>query len=391
MYNFDEIIERKGTSCAKWDAITARGYDPETVAMWVADMDFKVLPEITQAIQERLAHPIYGYSMSQLDYKSTVCNWMKTRHDFDVQEDWIVMTPGVVTALKVAVNAFTKEGDAIIIQKPVYYPFDSSVELNGRVKIENPTIFKGDHYEIDFADFEAKIIENNVKLFILCNPYNPIGKVWTYDELKQVGDICKKHGVIVVSDEIHNDFIYEGYKHIPFYNVDESYKDFSIVCTAPSKTFNLAGMQTSNIIIANEEMRKQFVETKTRCGVTDANFLGQIACKAAYTYGAKWVDELVAYLQENLKFMTEYFAEHLPEVKVIQPQGLYLVWVDFKALGMTHEQLEKFMLEEAKVWLDEGYIFGTGGECFERFNIATPRSILEDALKRICDAANSRK
>lgn len=391
MYNFDEIIERKGTSCAKWDAITARGYDPETVAMWVADMDFKVLPEITQAIQERLAHPIYGYSMPQSDYKSTVCNWMKTRHDFDVQEDWIVMTPGVVTALKVAVNAFTKEGDAIIIQKPVYYPFDSSVELNGRVKIENPTIFKGDHYEIDFADFEAKIIENNVKLFILCNPYNPIGKVWTYDELKQVGDICKKHGVIVVSDEIHNDFIYEGYKHIPFYNVDESYKDFSIVCTAPSKTFNLAGMQTSNIIIANEEMRKQFVETKTRCGVTDANFLGQIACKAAYTHGAKWVDELVAYLQENLKFMTEYFAEHLPEVKVIQPQGLYLVWVDFKALGMNHEELEKFMLEEAKVWLDEGYIFGTGGECFERFNIATPRSILEDALKRICDAANSRK
>lgn len=391
MYNFDEIIERKGTNCAKWDAVKARGYDPDTVAMWVADMDFKVLPEITEAIKTRLEHPIYGYSMPQSDYKSTVCQWMKNRHDFNIEEDWIVMTPGVVTALKIAVNAYTKEGDAVIIQKPVYYPFDSSVELNGRIKIENPTIFKGDHYEIDFADFEQKIIDNNVKLYILCNPYNPIGKVWSHEELKTIGDICKKHGVIVVSDEIHNDFIYEGNKHIPFYNVDESYKDFSIVCTAPSKTFNLAGMQTSNIIIANEEMRKKFVETKTRCGVTDANFLGQIACKAAYQHGAKWVDELVAYLQGNLDFMTEYFAKNLPEVKVIQPQGLYLVWVDFKALGMNHEELEKFMLEEAKVWLDEGYIFGAGGECFERFNIATPRSILEDALKRICDAANSRK
>ena len=390
MYNFDEIIERKGTSCAKWDAITARGYDPETVAMWVADMDFKVLPEITEAVMERLSHPIYGYSMPHADYKSTVCEWMKKRHDWDIEEDWIVMTPGVVTALKLAVNAYTNEGDAVIIQKPVYYPFDSSVELNGRIKIENPTIFKGDHYEIDFADFEQKIIDNNVKLYILCNPYNPIGKVWTKEELKTIGDICKKHGVIVVSDEIHNDFIYEGYKHIPFYAVDESYKDFSIVCTAPSKTFNLAGMQTSNIIIANEEMRKKFVETKTRCGVTDANFLGQIACKAAYKHGSQWVDELVAYLQDNLKFMTDYFAQHLPQVKVIQPQGLYLVWVDFSALGMNHEELEKFMLEEAKVWLDEGYIFGTGGECFERFNIATPRSILEDALKRICDAANNK-
>lgn len=391
MYNFDEIIERRGTNCAKWDAAVAKGLDPEVIAMWVADMDFKVLPEITNALTDRLAHPIYGYSMSQKDYKPTVCQWMKTRHDWDIEEDWIVMTPGVVTALKLAVNAYTEPGDAVIIQKPVYYPFDSSIELNGRKKIENPIIFKGDHYEIDFADFEQKIIDNNVKLYILCNPYNPIGKVWTKEELKTIGDICKKHGVIVVSDEIHNDFIYDGYKHIPFYNVDESYKDFSIVCTAPSKTFNLAGMQTSNIIIANPEMREKFVATKSKCGVNDANFLGQIACKAAYQYGAKWVDELVAYLDGNLKFMTEYFAEHLPEVKVIQPQGLYLVWVDFHGLGMNHEELEKFMLEEAKVWLDEGYIFGMDGACFERFNIATPRSILEEALKRICQAANARK
>ncbi len=391
MYNFDEIINRRGTNCGKWDAITAKGMDPDTIAMWVADMDFKVLPEITAAIKQRLDHEIYGYTSYDKDYKPAVCNWMKTRHNWDIEPEWITTTPGVVGALAIAVNAYTNEGDAIIIQKPVYYPFDRVIEMNNRKKIENPVIFKGDHYEIDFADFEQKIIDNNVKMFILCNPYNPIGKVWTMDELKTIGDICKKHGVIVASDEIHNDFIYEGYKHIPFYNVDESYKDFSIVCTAPSKTFNLAGMKTSNIIIANEEMRKKFDEQKSKGGSGDANFLGQIACQAAYTYGAQWVDELVAYLKGNLDFMTEYFKVHLPEVNVIQPQGLYLVWVDFSKLGMNHEDLEKFMLEEAKVWLDEGYIFGTGGECFERFNIATPRAILEDALKRICDAANKRK
>lgn len=389
MYNFDEVVNRFGTDSVKWDLVKTNFQTDDIIPMWVADMDFKVLPEIRQALEKRLSHEIYGYSCIGNDYLQAVVDWMKNRHHWEIASDWIVTTPGVVSALAVAVNAFTTKGDAVIIQKPVYYPFDRVIEANGRVIIENPTIFCDNHYEIDFEDFEKKIVENNVKMYILCNPYNPIGKVWTYEELKRIGDICKKHHVIVASDEIHHDFIYEGYKHIPFYEVDSSYKEFSIICTAPSKTFNLAGMQTSNIIIANEEMRQKFVDMKTASGVNDANFLGRLACQTAYTYGAKWVDELVAYLNGNLEFMISYFKENLPQVNVIKPQGLYLVWVDFRSLGMEHEALEKFMLEKAKVWLDEGYIFGHGGEGFERFNIAMPRCLLEKALKQVAEAVKS--
>lgn len=389
MYNFDEMVNRFDTDSIKWDLLKEKEHGEEIIPMWVADMDFKVLPEVRMALEKRLSHEIYGYSLIGDDYLDAVVNWMKTRHDWKIEKDWIVTTPGVVSALAIAVNSFTQKGDAVIIQKPVYYPFDRVISMNDRVIIENPTKFCEDHYEIDFEDFEKKIIENNVKMYILCNPYNPIGKVWTYDELKRIGDICKKHNVIVAADEIHHDFVYEGYKHIPFYEVDPSYKEFSIVCTAPSKTFNLAGMQTSNIIIANEEMRQKFNDTKTASGVNDASFLGRLACQTAYTYGAKWVDELIAYLKGNLDFMTAYLEENLPQVKVIQPQGLYLVWVDFRSLGMSHEDLEKFMLEKAKVWLDEGYIFGNGGAGFERFNIAMPRALLEKALKQIVEAVKT--
>lgn len=391
MYHFDEVINRKGSDCAKWDLLSKKGYADDVIPMWVADMDFTVLPDIHEALSKRLDHEIYGYSFANEDYYQAVVGWMKRRHHWDIQADWIVTTPGVVSALKIAVNSFTEAGDAIIIQKPVYYPFDSAIEANSRIKIENPVIFCGDHYEIDFDDFERKIIDHHVKMYILCNPYNPIGKVWTREELKKIGDICQKHHVLVVSDEIHQDFVYQGYQHIPFYEVDPDYRDFSIVCTAPSKTFNLAGLQTSNIIIANPTLREKFMKTKERCGVTDAGFLGRLACQTAYTHGDQWVDELVAYLQDNLFYMTAFFAEHLPEIRVIQPQGLYLVWVDFRNLGMDHQTLEKFMLEEAKLWLDEGYIFGQGGECFERFNIATPRAILEKALLQLEKAIKNRR
>jgi len=389
MYNFDEVVNRKGTDSSKWDLLKVKGYDEDVMPMWVADMDFKVLPDIHEALSKRLEHEIYGYSMTGDDYYSAVIHWMKTRHHWDIEKEWIVTTPGVVSALAVAVNSYTEPGDAVIIQKPVYYPFDGVIDGNGRKKIENPVIFCEDHYEIDFEDFEKKIVDNNVKMYILCNPYNPIGKVWTRDELKRIGDICKKHNVIVAADEIHHDFIYPGFEHVPFYEVDPSYKEFSIVATAPSKTFNLAGMQTSNIMIANEEMRKKYQTTKQRSGVNDANFLGRLACQTAYMKGALWVDELVAYLKGNLDFMTKFFEEHLPQIKVIQPQGLYLVWVDFRSLGMDHEALEKFMLEKAKLWLDEGYIFGVGGEGFERFNIALPRQELEKALIQLEKAVKS--
>ena len=389
MYNFDEIIERKGTSSVKWDNIKVKGYSEDTLPMWVADMDFNTLPDIKEAIIERANHAIYGYTTVSDDYLEAVVNWMKIRHHFYIDKSWIVTTSGIVTALKLAVQAYTQPGEYIIVNKPVYYPFDFSILENDRHVVENPLMYKDGKYEMDFVDFENKIVSNHVKLFILCNPYNPIGKVWTKEELKQMGDICKKHQVIVVSDEIHHDFVYPGHVHIPFFDVDESYKDFSIICTAPSKTFNLAGLQTSNIIIANEKLRTSFEETKSKNGVNNPNLFGLLACQVAYEKGATWVDELVAYLEKNIDFMIDFFEKHIPQCKVIRPDGLFLVWVDFTGLNMDHETLEKFMLEKAKLWLDEGYIFGTGGSGFERFNIACPRAILEKGLNQLLEAINT--
>lgn len=391
MYDFDEVVNRRDTKCIKWDAWKKEGKPEDIIPLWVADMDFKTLPEVSEAIIERAKHDIYGYSMAGEEYYDAVCGWMKRRHDLEVKPDQIVTTTGVVTALKIAVNTFTKPGDAIIINKPVYYPFDFSIDENRRTKIECPMTFTGSEYILDFDLFEKLIIENNVKMYILCNPYNPIGKVWTREELQKLGDICKKHQVLVVSDEIHQDFVYEGYRHIPFVNVDPSFKDFCFICSAPSKTFNLAGLQTSNILFFNDELKNKFIEAKSALGFpAEPTIFGCVACQAAYTYGDRWVDEMVTYLDENINYLDNFLKEKLPMIKMIKPQGLYLVWVDFRALAMSHEELEEFMINEAKLWLDEGYIFGNGGAGFERFNLAMPRSILKEALDNIYQALKNR-
>ena len=384
MYNFDKIIERKGTNSIKYDRENIE--DSQLIPMWVADMDFETLPEVKDALIKRAEHGVFGYAAVTDEYYQSVMNWLKDRHDFLVEKDWIITTPGVVTALKLAVRAYTQENDNILILKPVYYPFDASIELNNRNVIECPMVFKNNRYSCEFDLFEKCIIDNDVKLFILCNPHNPIGKVWSQDDLYKMGMICKKHNVIIVSDEIHMDFVYEGYKHYPMYNIDESFKDFTIICTAPSKTFNLAALQTSNIIIASEKLRQMFIDEKSKSGVNDPNIFGMEACKAAYTYGSKWVDELIDYLAGNIQYMKDFFEQYLPDIKVIEPEGLYLVWVDFRSLNMNHEELEEFMLKKAHLWLDEGYIFGTGGSGFERFNVATPRSVLQKALEQLRDA-----
>lgn len=386
MYNFDEVIDRSSTNCAKWDGHIEQGKADDLLPLWVADMDFKVLPEIIEDLKQRVEHGVFGYTFVYQEYKDAVIHWMKTRHHIDIESDWIVATPGIVTALKVAVSAYTKEGDAIIIQKPVYYPFDFSIEENNRQVIENPMIFDGKEYHIDYEDFENKIIAHQVKAYILCNPHNPVGKVWKKEELQKVGDICKKHGVLVISDEIHQDFVFGKAKHLPFYAVDESFKEFSILCTSPSKTFNLAGLQVSNIIIANETLRTQFTKRKSRNGVTDPNVLGLVACCSAYTKGHQWCDELVSYVEANIAYTKAFFEQYMPTLKVVPQDGLYLTWVDFRALKMSDQELETCMLEKAKLWLDEGYIFGTGGSGFERFNLAIPRSLLEKALVQLKEA-----
>lgn len=381
MYNFDREINRRHTNSIKYDREKAQ--DPLIIPMWVADMDFETLPEVKTALEKRAQHGIFGYAAPTDSYYQAVMNWMKTRHHFEIQKEWIVTTPGIVTALKLAVRAFTQMNDHIMIMKPVYYPFDASVELNHRTIVECPLVFKNNQYSCDFDLFEKTIVENDVKMFILCNPHNPIGKVWTKEELYQIGTICQKHHVIVISDEIHMDFVYQGHQHTPFYNVDESFKDIAMICTAPSKTFNLAALQDSNIIIANKELREMFVKEKNASGVNDPNIFGLEACEAAYTYGSQWVDELLDYLQGNIDYMKAFLQEKLPDIKMVEPEGLYLIWVDMRKLGMNKDELEDFMLNKAHLWLDEGYIFGTGGEGFERFNIACPRSVLKRALEQL--------
>lgn len=381
--NFNIVVNRKNTNCLKYDFAVRRGRPENVLPLWVADMDFKVAPEITQAIKKRVAHGIFGYSEVKEEYFEAVSAWMEQKHGWHVKEDWLVKTPGVVFALAMAVQAFTEPGDAVIIQQPVYYPFSEVIADNGRRIVDNTLELKEDgKYHINFEDFEQKVKENHVKLFLLCSPHNPVGRVWTKEELKKIAAICRKYDVIVVSDEIHEDFVFNG-KHQVFADLSEDAKNRTITCTAPSKTFNLAGLQVSNIWIANPKLRDKFKKQIAAAGYSQLNTLGLTACEAAYRYGGEWHAELLGYLKSNLNFLREFLQTRLPEVKLIEPEGTYLVWLDFGSLGLTEEQREELLTKKAGIWLDSGAIFGAAGEGFERINIACPRSILKDALERI--------
>lgn len=381
--NFNIVVNRKNTNCLKYDFAVRRGRPENVLPLWVADMDFKVAPEITQVIEKRVAHGIFGYSEVKEEYFEAVAAWMEQKHGWHVEEDWLVKTPGVVFALAMAVQAFTEPGDAVIIQQPVYYPFSEVIADNGRRIVDNTLELKEDgKYHINFEDFEQKVKENHVKLFLLCSPHNPVGRVWTKEELKKIAAICRKYDVIVVSDEIHEDFVFNG-KHQVFADLSEDAKNRTITCTAPSKTFNLAGLQVSNIWIANPKLREKFKKQIAAAGYSQLNTLGLTACEAAYRYGGEWHAELLGYLKSNLNFLREFLQTRLPEVKLIEPEGTYLVWLDFGSLGLTEEQREELLTKKAGIWLDSGAIFGAAGEGFERINIACPRSILKDALERI--------
>lgn len=381
--NFNIVVNRKNTNCLKYDFAVRRGRPENVLPLWVADMDFKVAPEITQEIEKRVAHGIFGYSEVKEEYFEAVAAWMVQKHGWRVKEDWLVKTPGVVFALAMAVQAFTEPGDAVIIQQPVYYPFSEVIADNGRRIVDNTLELKEDgKYHINFEDFEQKVKENHVKLFLLCSPHNPVGRVWTKEELKKIAAICRKYDVIVVSDEIHEDFVFNG-KHQVFADLSEDAKNRTITCTAPSKTFNLAGLQVSNIWIANPTLREKFKKQIAAAGYSQLNTLGLTACEAAYRYGGEWHAELLGYLKSNLNFLREFLQTRLPEVKLIEPEGTYLVWLDFGSLGLTEEQREELLTKKAGIWLDSGAIFGAAGEGFERINIACPRSILKDALERI--------
>lgn len=385
--NFDEVIDRKNTDSLKFDFAVQRGMPEDVLPLWVADMDFKTSSLVLDEINKRVNHGIFGYSDTGVKYFEAVSSWLKKHHNLEIEQDWIVKTPGIVFAIGMAIRAFTKEGEAVLIQQPVYYPFSGLIKSNNRKLISSDLVLAEDgKYHIDFDDFEKKIVENNVKLFLLCSPHNPVGRVWTKEELKKVVEICIKYEVIIFSDEIHSDFIYDGYVHTPTVNVDSRVKDYCVTATSPAKTFNLAGLQVSNIIISNSKLRSVFEREIYSSGYSQLNTLGLVACEAAYNYGEVWYTELKKYLKGNLDFVREYLAKELPEIKLIEPEGTYLIWLDFRSLDLTEEEREDLIVNKAKLWLDSGAIFGKVGEGFERINIATNRTVIEEALSRIKSA-----
>ena len=381
--DFDIITDRRNTNCLKYDFAKRRGKPENILPLWIADMDFKVPKEVTDALHNRIEHGIFGYSEVQEEYFEAVHGWMISKHNWYVKRDWLVKTPSVVFALAMAVKAFTKAGDGVIIQQPVYYPFSEVILDNDRKIIDNTLVLGNDgKYHIDFDDFENKVRENKVKLFILCSPHNPVGRVWTIEELERLGDICNKYDVIVVSDEIHQDFVFEG-KHQVFANISEELANRTITCTAPSKTFNLAGLQVSNIFISNKKLKLQFTKQIDAAGYSQLNILGLTACEAAYRYGENWHKDLLEYLKKNIQYLHQFINEKIPQIKLIEPEGTYLIWLDFRELGLTEKEREDLIINQAGLWLDSGAVFGKAGEGFERINIACPRKILEKALKKL--------
>ncbi len=383
--DFDKIVDRKKTKCLKYDFAVRRGYPEDVLPLWVADMDFKTTSYVEDTLKEVVTHNIYGYTNIQRGdgFFEAVAGWMKRHHDWEVLPEWHVHTPGVCFAIANAIRAYTSVGDAVIIQQPVYYPFSSIIVQNERKLVSNDLVYDGaGHYSIDFEDFEKKIKDNDVKLFVLCNPHNPVGRVWTKEELEKLGDICKKYNVLVFSDEIHFDFIWSGKHHI-FQEIKPEFREFTITATSPSKTFNLAGAQQSNIFIPNRELKHKFVKQYDVSGLDEPNRFGIAATEAAYTYGDEWYEAVKKYIKNNIEFAKDYIERELKGVRLVPTEGTYLIWLDFSDTGVDAKTVDNLIVNKAKLWLDSGRIFGKVGNGFQRINVACPRSILEEALSRI--------
>lgn len=388
-YNFDEVINRLGTASVKWDGVKTRFGVSDALPMWVADMDFRSPEPVIEALMNRAKHGVFGYTFRTDSYHEAIVNWLLRRHGWGIEKDWISHAPGVVPALGFLIEAFTEAGDGVIIQPPVYYPFKRVIEAHQRVVVTNPLRLVSGHYEMDFEDLKQKV--QGAKMLILSNPHNPVGRVWTKDELTQLGNICLDAGVLVVSDEIHSDLIYRGYQHIPFASLGERFAQYSVTCLAPSKTFNLAGLQTAYAVLPNSELKERYEKVLAIHSMNSTNVFGAVALEAAYNYGESWLEELLTYLAGNLEFLTQFLQARLPEVKVFQPEGTYLVWLDFCALGVEAKALDDLFVREAKVALDEGHLFGEEGNGLERINIACPRSVLATGLEQIAAAVEAFK
>lgn len=394
-YNFDEHINRCGTSSAKWDHVDENFHGEGLLPLWVADTDFRVPYEVVEAIESRLSHPIFGYTTPDDELYEVIIEKVKRHYNWDIKKEWILFTNGVVSACHIAVRSFVNIGDEVMIQNPVYYPFQRLIKANGMHPVDNTLVRKGDKYYMDFEHMENLFKStvgfgartSRIKAAILCNPHNPVGRVWTKDELKKYGDICIENDALIISDDIHCDLLLNENEHTLIPTLGKKYEENSITIIAPSKTFNTAGLKAAVTIIPNDKLREDFALTQM-AGYNSPNILGLTALKAAYKYGDDYIKELNNYLEENLEFFMSYINENIPELTVIEPEGTYLCWVDMKKLNMDSEELAEFMVEKAKVATDFGHVFGTGGEGYQRFNIGCTRKTLEEALKRLNKAVS---
>lgn len=388
-YNFDEIVQREGTNCLKYDARSWAFETNDVLPLWVADMDFKTPDFIVEAIKKRTEHEIYGYTFKPESYFQAIKGWIKRRHNWEIQKDWISFSPGVVAGLSLAIETFSKPGDEVVVQPPVYFPFFDCVKGTKRKLVENPLIIKNDRYTFDFEDLKSKITKNT-KLLLLCNPQNPGGMVWQKEELEQLSSLCLENNIMVIADEIHSDLIFKGNKHIPYSTISDEAANKSIVFMAPSKTFNVAGLSSSVAIIPNKTNFARYERTLGVGHLGMGNIFGTIAMEAAYSYGDEWLEQMLGYLWDNYLLVKNYIGEHLPEIKVMPLEATYLVWLDFSEYGMKDDELSKFIINEAKVGLNNGARFGTGGDGWMRINIGCPRSILQEALQRLAKAFESK-
>lgn len=390
MFNFDENIQRENTRALKLERRKMLFDREDVLPLWVADMDFAAPPAVQKAIKDRANHPIYGYTVRPTDFFDSIKNWQSKRYNWQIENSWIEFSPGVVPSLGLAIQAFTQPGEGVIIQPPVYPPFFAAEKDFNRKVVENNLIETPRGYEIDFDQFEELAADPNNKLFLLCHPHNPVGRVWREDELRKMGEICVRHNVIIVSDEIHCDLLLFGNKHIPMASISKEIAEITITCMAPSKTFNLAGLSTAYIIVSNNELLKAMRAQIFGLHLNMGNTFGPLALEAAYNHSEDWLDELINYLEGNIQFVDEFLKTHLPDVKLIMPEATYLLWLDFRAWGMRSIDLRQFMSKNAGLGLNDGRSFGKEGEGFMRLNVASPRATIITALHQLHEASKQR-
>lgn len=378
-YDFDEIISRRNSNSYKWDAVIEEGVLP----MWVADMDFRTAPAVVEVLRKRMDHGIFGYTKVPPVYYDAIINWFTRRHGWQIDRDWIIYTSGVVPALSAIIKALTVPGDRVLVQTPVYNCFFSSIRNNGCEIVANPLVYTNGTYRIDFDDLARKATDPKVRLLLLCNPHNPVGRVWTRAELMCIGEICLRNDVLVVADEIHCELVYSGHTYIPFASISDDFRNRSVTCTSPSKAFNLAGLQIANIFAADESVRVKIDKAINLNEVCDVNPFGVEALVAAYNDGEEWLKELKCYLSDNYLYMRTFFNKYLPQFPVVKLEGTYLVWVDCSVLNRSSKEIAELLLKAEKLWINEGSMYGEAGEGFIRINIACPRQILIDGLNRL--------